>query len=210
MIRPLGKNIYLVFIRLLYKFAFQKKEYAMFLFIILLGVLTAVFSALTQVEMGRPENKTFYKQLLQKLPALLMSAILFYLIFTFRNITLLALLLGLSFIIISFIYLGILPASSKKPGLFSVHFLLISSLAALSGLAWQEALWGPFVFLALFPILKMASNTLKKFSGKSLENVNELLELSGVVNSIFIFIIGLIIASDRVRFLKKIAQWLFN
>jgi hypothetical protein len=182
----------------------------MFLFIILLGALTAVFSALTEVEMGRPENEPLYKQLLHKLPALLVSAILFLLIFTFRNIPVLALLLGLSFIVVSFMQLGILPAISKKPGLFFVHFLLISSLAALSGLARQEALWGPLLFLALFPVLRMATKALKKFKGKSLENVNELLELSGVVNSIFIFIIGLIIASDRVRFLKKIAQWLFN
>ncbi|KAA3610379.1 MAG: hypothetical protein D8M58_05815 [Calditrichaeota bacterium] len=170
---------------------------------------SAFFTALLETNIWLSANQPLPKQGIKQVFPSLLGPVLFSVIYL-HNHFVIQLISGLLFIFISFAQLGIIKFKKEFAYYFTVHFLLICAISALNGLAWQQAVWGPISFLFLTPPLIFISRKLSKFSGKSRENVNELLELTGIVNSIFIFIIGLVIASDRVRFLKKIVNWIFN
>ena len=182
----------------------------MLFFIIILGAIGAIFTALLETKEWLSSNQTIFKLFYTQILVSFMGPVLFSVIYSYKDSIFLPILLGLVFIFISFIHLGIITLPRKFNYYFSIHLILICTISALSGLDWHDAIAGPLIFLIFLPVLLLFTQKISKFNGKSRENVNELLELSGILNSIFIFVIGLVIASDRVKFLKKIAQLLFN
>jgi len=180
------------------------------LFIIILSTISAIFTALLETKESFSSNLPISKPYRNQIVFASIGFVLFFLIYFLKDFGVIQIILGLVFIFISFVHLEIISLTKRLTCHISIHFILICTISALSGLDWNEAILGPISFLVLVPSITFFSQKLSNFSGKSRENVNELLELTAAINSIFIFVIGLVIASDRIKFLKKIARWLFN
>ena len=178
----------------------------MFGLILFLALLNAFFTI--SINFYKIEN-LLNKQQKSDLVLMLLSFPFFALIFLLKTQTYLLIVLGIIFMIFSFIYLGIINADKLKNWKpFTMHALFMAVISGISGLSWEYgvgSLTGYFLFLFAFflPALRLQ----KKTAGNP--NIAELTELLQVINGMFFFIIGLIIASDRIRFLEKIARWLF-
>ncbi len=182
----------------------------MLLILIIFGAIAALFCALLETDMWlssrQPILNQFYKQFFLAATA----PILFFVIYTYKHLTLLIFISGLVFIFISFVHLGIISLAKKLNYYFAIHLILICTISALSGLDWIESIFGPLSYLIFLLFFLSNSQKLSTVKGKSRENMTELLELSRILNSIFIFIIGLVIASDEVRYLKRILSLFYN
>jgi hypothetical protein len=167
--------------------------------------MAVVSAILTSVEKITYTTTKGYKQTLYNI---LISIFLFFLIFLFREHYILTLLAGLVIIYCGFCKLGIFNNHSGyffNP--FLIYILMIIILSAKSdfslGLTLAVAvLYGIlyFVFTFLLKIIQI---------NKTNAYFKELSGLTLVLNGLFLFITGFIIAIDRVEFLEKIAVQIF-
>lgn len=179
----------------------------MFLFILIIALLNAFFAAISRTQNFYDGS---YKSVTKSLVLLNASSIvLFALVYIFRGQTIFLVLLGLVFLTISFSYLGILNLKNLPEWNPSVvHSFFISVISAISGLTLKQAV----IILAIYFItLILMNHFVFRFthSYEKDEKIIELMDLFKVLNGLFFFVLGLVIASDRIRFLKKIANWLF-
>ena len=122
-------------------------------------------------------------------------------------------IIGLFLLVFAFSRLGIYPLPGyfvSARGVTALHLILMAVISAMSGLPVLESL---LVFLLFVPFTLLSvivfKGPFKRYRRKKVENVKLLLELFSVLDGIFVFIITLIIFSDRVRFLEKIAHQVF-
>ncbi len=182
----------------------------MLLIIIILGAIAALFCALLETDVWLSSRQSILNQFYKQLFAAATAPVIFIVIYTYKHFTLLILISGLVFIFISFVYLGIISSAKKIKYHFSIYFISICSISAMSGLDWIESILGPFSFLIFLLFFLTISQKLSTVKGKNRENMNELLELFGILNGIFIFILGFAIASDEMKFFKRIVNLFYN
>ncbi len=121
--------------------------------------------------------------------------------------------IGLFLLVFAFSRLGVYPLPGyfvSARGLTALHLILMAVISAMSGLPMMDSI---LVFLLFVPFTMLSIVVFKgpfiRYRRKKVENVKLLLELFSVLDGIFVFIITLIIVSDRVRFLEKIANQVF-
>jgi hypothetical protein len=178
--------------------------------VVLIGCLCAFFASLMEFNDQVFLKTTKLYPVYNQIPLIFFAQFLFILVYNFQHYFVF-LLIGVFFILVGFYYLGIITFSNIKIHRhFTIQTMLISVVSAISGLIWQEAIWGVISFAFSFSLFYTILKKGKNYFLKNRKNVNELLELFQIVNGIFIFVIGLIIASDRIRILKKIVNWFFT
>lgn len=179
----------------------------MFLFILIIALLNAFFAAISRMQGFYDESyKTGSKSLLL---LNISSVLLFALVYILRGQTLFLIFIGLIFLMISFSYLGILRLKNLpewKPSV--VHSFFISVISAISGLTLQQSVIILSIYFITLIILNLFVFRFALSYDKD-EKIIELMDLFKVLNGLFFFVLGLVIASDRIKFLKKIANWLF-
>ncbi len=125
-------------------------------------------------------------------------------------------LLSLPVLFYSFILLGIIPAGHKtierlRQRSHGIYGFTIILLWAVSGIPFPRDVAGVLIFsISLVLVLKFSEKRIFSFmDGKNSQNVYKILELFHLLGGIFLFITVLIVASDRVRFLRKIVDYFF-
>jgi len=180
------------------------------IFIVLLGCFAGFLAAVQEFTRLFFSKSTLQFTVYKQLPAAFFAQVLFIVIYNFQHY-LVILFTGVFFILAGFYYLGIISFTKIK---FHYHFtllaMLIAIISALSGLIWFEAIWGIVGFVLSFAFFYSILRQSKDYFLKRKKNVSDLLELFQMINGIFIFILGLITASDRIRFLQKIAAWFLS
>ncbi|GEM_PF-6097755 len=124
--------------------------------------------------------------------------------------------LGLIFLLYSFILLGIIPGRNGclqwlNRNSYWAYAPITALLWSVSGIPPAARIMGVTLFmLLLIPTLLTAEKRPFSFmEEKYSQNVDKILELFHLLGGIFLFITVLVIASDRVRFFKKIVDYFF-
>lgn len=179
----------------------------MFALILLISFFMALLS-LPGLLMEKPRRLSMHN-----LSVIFLSLGLWILYYFFLNDFIARFLIGLLLLIFAFARLGIynLPPFLKRPeNIAAVHLLIMALIAAMSGLAPAESLISFLIFVPfILTAVQFLEKPCQKYKSKKVENVKLLLELFSLLDGILLFIITLIITSDRVRFLEKIAHQLF-
>jgi len=184
-----------------------------FILMFLLIALISLFMALLSVPFLSQERQQTKTLIFHGFGAIILSVGLWMLYFFLLNSFVSHFIIGLILLGFSFARLGVfsLPKYLESgESIAVVHMLVMAVISAMSGLPPVESLVAfllfiPFLLIGI-PLLKAMFN---RYRRKKVENVKLLLELFAVLDGIFVFIITLIITSDRVRFLEKIADQLF-
>ena len=175
----------------------------MIFFLICLSLTNAIFAG---IDFSQNERLFSIKIFLT---ALILVIIFYFANLLFSGYIIYSIVWGIVFIISGFSYLGILPFKLTYPLSLYSSLLLLLAAGFLSGFKMN------FLIILLFVYFLTMIFTLYGFRFfqkrvKSSENVKELLELNQVLYGIFYFIYGIILATNRVEFLKRIAEILFN
>lgn len=177
----------------------------MFFLIIIIALLSAFFATVT--EYNNLKALTVIELIKKRSLLIIVSLPVFIMVFYFQSHYFLLLALGLTFLLLSFIYLGIIDFKRfTEWHSLGMHAFFIAVVTAISGLSLSNAVLS---FVSFFVFLLIFLSIATRIKSYGTENTNELLELFQVINGIFFFVLGLVIAADRIRFLQKIAKWLF-
>ncbi len=120
---------------------------------------------------------------------------------------------GLILLFFSFIILNIIPSRQTawiyalKTHSYWSYGASLSIIWAISGLPYRQTAIAVVLFIAVLFIISRYTPIKKETYS---ENVKKILELFHLIGGIFQFVVVLIIATDRVRFLEKIARYLFE
>jgi len=116
---------------------------------------------------------------------------------------------GLIYLVVSLIYLDVF-GNKHRLNHFAVLLIMVFILTAISRIPLSNAIYVPITFIFTNQGFTFSLKKLLNNSAKSTENVKQTLELIRVLNGILLLIIGLIFATNRITFLERIAQYLFN
>lgn len=174
----------------------------MFILVLLIILIAIVFSILLEYE----DNTLYIRNCISSsvIFTFIFNCLIFFLIYYYQHEFIL-LICGLLIILKGFSYLGILNFKFiSKINPFISYSFLASVVISSSILPFESALFIFIGFYFLFFIIAPILNSLK-----SSEFLTILLELNRVISGIFMFIIGLVIAANRIPFLEKIALKIF-
>lgn len=182
----------------------------MFLLLSLLSALTALFAAVLEWEQNR-EQKIKIRILKEfVMPAVALLFVWGANLFSFSAVHIGS---GILFIFVGYNLVGVFANVPKNTFILRIPVvvfgLLITVVAIMSGLEQTQIGLLIALYFILYKLLYTLIDKTDIFITTRNKNVNDLLELNRVYSGIFTFIIGLIIAADRIRFLEKIARWLF-
>ncbi len=179
----------------------------MFILILLITLLTVAFSVFLEFE-----DNTLYKRNCISTSAIfsiIFSSIIFFLIYYYKPDFLLF-ISGLFIILKGFSYLGIINFKVLKAvNHLTSHSFLAAVVISSSLLPLESSIFllagFYFLFFTSAPIL----NSIKIDHTKSSELLTVSLELNRTITGMFMFILGLVIAANRIPFLEKIAERFF-
>lgn len=169
--------------------------------------MTAIFTLLLELE-----DNTLYKRNCISSPVLFsafLNLIIFFGIFYYQHVLIL-LLCGILIILKGFSYLGIVNIKLlNNITNLNAHSFLVAVMCASANIELENEL---FIFLGFYFVFFLTAPILsssKKFDPKNNEFLTVLLELNRILAGIFMFIVGLVIATNNIMFLEKIANKLF-
>jgi len=116
---------------------------------------------------------------------------------------------GFIYTLISFIYLEVISVRLRLNH-FSVHLIMIIIMAAISRTGLIEAMYMLMVFIFSYIFFSVIIKKFLKSIKQKTENIKSLFELLRIVNGIYLFIVSLIFTTNRIHFLERIAQFLFD
>ena len=179
----------------------------MFTLILLIILLTTIFCILLEFE----DNTLFMRNCISSpvLFSFIFNLIIFFLIYYYQP-DLLLVICGVLIIIKGFSYLGILNFKVLS-GInhLTIHSFLAAVIISSSQLLLENSIFILAGFYFIFFISAPIINSIKINNTKSSELLTFSLELNRTITGMFMFIIGLVIAANRIPFLEKIAEKFF-
>lgn len=178
----------------------------MVLLLILLALLSGSFVVILEKEELFPvEKKSRY---MTSLIFTVLGIAIFILFHWNSNSLILIITAGIIYIFISLIYLDIF-AKQYFLNHFFIHLILIFILSALNNISLNFTILIILIFISIRSGLFYLLGRLIKDSLNQRDNTGQLFELGRILNGIYLLIIGIILATDRIEFLEKMAQYLF-
>jgi len=178
----------------------------MILLLILLALFSAFFAVILEKEELSLENKT--SRYLTHLIFIALGMLVFVLYYWNSGSLLLIITAGIIYILISLIYLDIF-ANKYFFNHFSIHLILNFILNAIVNISWYSAILILLIFIMTYLGLFYMLNRLINDKLNQSDNIKQLFELGRILNGIYLLIIGVIMATDRIEFLEKLARYLF-
>ncbi len=187
----------------------------MFVFILLISVLAAVFVLSCDYELRLEKSGQSGYGFYSMAVSVLFSALFLVLPTYWDGFVIAQIFLGTIFILFCFLLLTMLPAELLPLKLaegicFRIYLPFCALVAGISGIGLVQALIAVLTFAVLRIALRPIWPRFLEMLFKSRQNVKELLELNRQLLGIFTFILGMVIATDRVRFIENFVKWLFN
>ncbi len=116
---------------------------------------------------------------------------------------------GIFFIFCGFSYLGIIRKQIKYPLSFFTSALVLTAISLSVGVDSNFLLILLFVYFLMILLTWYGFKVINQRI-KSTENVKQLLEINSMLYGIFYFVVGITLATNRVEFLKRLAETIFN
>jgi len=187
----------------------------MFVFILLITVLAALFVLSCDYELRLKNSMSAGYGVRSLIVSLLFAAPFLILPAYWSGFVMAQIVLGTFFVLFCFLLLSMLPAELLPLKLaegicFRIYLPFCALVAGISGIGLLQAVVAVLIFAALWIVLKPIWPRFLEMLFKSRENVKEFLALNRQLLGIFTFILALVIATDRVRFIENFVKWLFN